>query len=372
MRPLPENDCGCRFPIAFRGLIAVSQITTVFLTWKLWGIRDYPPLLPLLPVPQFDMALLMLASVAVSFFFPRYGLPIQAAALLWSFVSDQARIQPYMLSMFYLSCGTIPRCWGGVVFARASLVSLWCFSGIHKLTSPDFFTNTMPWLLGAMGLPRAGVLPLLCGAGVGILELLLGISCLIPCLRKAVAAAAFVVHMAIFVMLSPMGINWNPEVLPWNAVLAAAGFTLIACWKDRPIGLAWQNCSLIARVAAIVLLVSPVGYWLGVVDAYLAHCLYSGNTPQAFVCNAFGRRNLLLMSFDEGVPVPPAHRLFEPLFLGMGRSGEWLEIEDPRWVSGWLGRAPRKVFWSQLLPEGGEIIVPGGGDDASNGDSDSG
>lgn len=360
--PAPDDpDNTCRFPNAFRGLLAVSQIATVVISWKLWEVRQYPPLLPLFPVPQFDMAWPMLIAITASFFSPRYGLPLQAATLLWAIVSDQCRIQPQMLSMLYLSCGTLTSCWGGGVIARASLISLWFFSGIHKLMSPAFYTQGVPWLLGALGLPRDGVLPMLCGAGIGATEVLLGIGCLIPTLRKTVALSAFVFHVTILVILSPLGINWNPEVLPWNAALACAGFALIAPWKDAVPGVAWWNSSRLTRVVAFALLFSPIGYWLGVVDAYLAHCLYSENTPRAFVCTPFDRRDIQGICVAEGIPIPPAHRLFQPLFLGMGRSGEWLEIEDPRWVAKWRGLAPRKVMWSDLLPDDTQIVIPGGG-----------
>jgi uncharacterized membrane protein YphA (DoxX/SURF4 family) len=306
----------------------------------------------------------MAAAVAAAFFAPRYGLPLQAGTLLWAIAADQSRIQPYMISMLYLSCGTLPGCWGGLVLARASLIALWFFSGIHKLMSPAFFTQGIPWLLASLGLPEQGILPLVCGAGIGGVEVLLGVGCLIPSMRRVVAVSACVFHASIFLMLSPLGINWNPEVLPWNAALAFAGFALIAPWKDGVPGVAWRGSSRLAKIVAVSLLVSPVGYWLGIVDAYLAHCLYSENTPRAFICTLFDRQNIQFVCGTAGFQVPPAHRLFEPLFLGMGRSGEWLEIEDPRWVARWRGLAPRKVMWSDLVPAGAEIVIPGSGSDA--------
>lgn len=354
-----DEDRGCLFPPAFRGLLAVSQIATVILTWSLWEVREFPPPLPLLPIPRLDMAWPMMAAIATSFFFPRYGLPLQAATLLWAIVADQARIQPHMISMLWLSCGTIPGCRGGVVMARASLIALWFFSGVHKLTSPAFFTHGVPWLLGALGLPPTDVLPMLCGICIGATEVLLGIGCLVPGLRKTVAVSAFVFHAAILMVLSPLGIDWNPEVLPWNAALACAGLALIAPWRGRAFGTAWRESSHLARVAAVCLVVSPVGYWLGVVDAYLSHCLYAENTPRAYVCTPFDRRDIQVMCGAAGIQMPPAHRLFEPLFLGMGRSGEWLEIEDPRWVARWRGLAPRKVIWANLVPKDAEIVIPG-------------
>ena len=125
----------------------------------------------------------MLGAIATTLLFPRIGLPIQAMLLLWAIVADQSRIQPHVLSLFYLGCGTVPGSWGGLVIARASLVALWFFSGIHKLSSPDFFAGTVPWLMSSLGLPKDGIPTVACGLGLGAVEVALGAGSLIPATR---------------------------------------------------------------------------------------------------------------------------------------------------------------------------------------------
>lgn len=340
----PIGDGGCRFPCAFRTLLAAAQVATVVLTWPLWTVRDSPPNVPLLAVPRIDAGLPLLAGIAAAWLLPRRGLALQAAILLWAIVSDQCRIQPHMLSMLCLACGTIPGSRGGVLVARGSLVALWFFSGVHKLTSPAFFSGTMPALLSALGLPWGARASLACGAAIGGGEIALAVACILPATRRAVPAAACCVHSLIVLVLSPWGLDWNPEVVPWNVVLAFAGFALVAPWRDPLPGAAWRLAGRPARVAAVLLLLGPVGYWLGLVDAYLAHCLYSNDAPRAFICTPFGRRDLQLVCHAAGVQVPPAHRLFEPIFLGVGRPGEWLEVEDPRWIAAWCGRSRRTIL----------------------------
>lgn len=75
------------------------------------------------------------------------------------------------------------------------------------------------------------------------------------------------------------------------------------------------------------------------------------------LCPPSQRVDIRFVCLDAGVPVPPAHRLFEPLFLSVGRLDQWMEIEDPRRLAQWLGLAPRKVFWRDLVPSDAEIIV---------------
>jgi hypothetical protein len=48
--------------------------------------------------------------------------------------------------------------------------------------------------------------------------------------------------------------------------------------------------------------------------------------------------------------LPPAPRLFVPIFRGLGRPGEWLEIEDPRWIARLRGDARRTLRWADVAP----------------------
>jgi hypothetical protein len=111
-----------------------------------------------------------------------------------------------------------------------------------------------------------------------------------------------------------------------------------------------------AYAVAVMLLLMPAGYWLGVVDAFLAHCVYADNRPKAYVCTPFSRTDLEGICLRLGVVLPPAHRLYGPFFRGIGRPGEWLEIEDPRWIARVRGFARRTIRWDDLntgKPAGG-------------------
>jgi hypothetical protein len=153
-------------------------------------------------------------------------------------------------------------------------------------------------------------------------------------------------------------LDWNREVWPWNLALACAAPALILPWRGPGLGAQWQAASRWAQAAAVALLVLPLGYWLGVVDPLLAHCLYSDNAPRAYVCSPEGRTEIRLVCEALGVQVPPAHRHFEPLFLGVGSYGKWLEVEDPRWIARVCGYDRRTVRWEELLPQQFEIVAP--------------
>ena len=63
------------------------------------------------------------------------------------------------------------------------------------------------------------------------------------------------------------------------------------------------------------------------VDAYLAHCLYSRNTPSAVY---HGEPVVDLAMREVNVPLPPEHRLYEQLFERTAAPGDEMRIEDPR------------------------------------------
>ena len=87
------------------------------------------------------------------------------------------------------------------------------------------------------------------------------------------AWSAFVLHAGILVAFSPLAEMRNPAVWPWNVVLALSGFALIAPW--RAYLLTDPNLAPIAtRIVVAALMVMPLGFYAGVVDAYPAHHLY--------------------------------------------------------------------------------------------------
>lgn len=350
-------DSACQWPWLCRGILVAAQMATVVITWPSWQRREMPPLLPLLPVPQADVGGIVLGSLGLVFFRPLVGLPLHALLLLYAFVADQSRMMPHTISLFLLTCGTTGRPAAALV-ARGSLVSLWFFAGIHKLTSRDFFLETTPWLLSHVAPEAAGHWAAALGIAIGTLEISLACGCLVPALRRATAGAACLFHAGTLALLSPLVIGWNPEVWPWNAALAGASPLLLLPWRGRGLGDIWQQAAPWARRVAVGLLVLPVGYWFGLVDAYLAHCLYSTNVPRAIVCTPFSRVDLLARCGRLGVQVPPAHRHFERLFRGVGRPGEWLEVEDPRWIARLLGFERRKVRWADLVSRDRESGPP--------------
>jgi hypothetical protein len=337
---------GSRAEWAVRAVLVAAQAATVLMTWRVWEPRTHPPMLPLVHLPDVHAGWPMLASLAVALPWPRIGVPLHTAVLAVAIVADQSRMQPHLLSLATLLWGTTG--WaGGRIVARAGLGALWCYAGIHKATSPPYYTTSGAWMLRAVCPGGPAWLGPVVAAAVAGTEIFLGVGCFVPRIRRAAAVAAVPFHLATFSVLA-FRLGWDAPVWPWNLALAVAGPAFLMQWRGPGLGGSYASAGVAARVAAVTLLVLPLGYWLGVVDAFLAHCVYADNRPRAYVCTPFSRTELDQLCQRLGVALPPAHRHYAPLFRGIGRPGEWLEIEDPRWVARWFGFSRRTISWQDV------------------------
>jgi hypothetical protein len=297
-------------------------------------------MLPAIPLPAVDLGVPLQISLVAVVTRPRIGVPLHTALLAYATLADQTRLQPEFISLALLLWGCLPD-YRAMMLARSHLISLWCFSGLNKLLSPEFMNRTAQWMLEAYQ-PEA---PLWLHANFGyvvvIAEASLGILAIFPQTRKLLGILAVIVHANILFVLSPFGHDWNQVVWPWNVALAASGFCLIANWRES-LNESLRRCGRAVRIGLILLMVVPAGFYLLITDAYVAHNLYSSNTPSETVCNGQNRcaTGVLALSAWKAfnVPLPPEHRLFESYFLQICRAGDRLTVKDSRLLARWLGR----------------------------------
>lgn len=330
---LQERLDSPRLLLIFRWLVVICTAVTILITWALWQVRETPPMLPVLPLPRLDMGGLLLLALAIVFVTPRLGVIAYTVLLIYAVLIDQTRIQPEFVSFAFLLWGTLSEKNAQFV-GRAYLISLWGWAGTNKLLSPAFIASTGPGLLATL-LPHAPLwLRAIGGYIIGLSELSIGLLAIFPRTRILSALLAFGVHLNIFLILSPLGRNWNDSVWLWNVALAFAGFALIAPWRDSLVE-TFRRSRALARLIAVILLIMPLGFYFGVVDAYLAHNLYTSNVPRA------SRTPNTWTLFH--VPFPPEHRLFEQNFQLTCREGDTLQIHDQRWWFAQQGMAKREI-----------------------------
>jgi uncharacterized membrane protein YphA (DoxX/SURF4 family) len=303
-------------------------------------------MLPAVPVPDVDLGLPLLVSLGLTLVKPLLGLSSHTALLLYAVATDQTRLQPEVVSLTFLLWGTVSHP-AATLLARVHLVSMWIFAGANKLLSPPFLNGSSQWMMSGL-IPTADSFVLqYAGYFIATAELSVGLLAVWPRTRLLAAGLAFGLHVAILKVLSPWGHNWNESVWPWNVALALSGLFYIAPWKES----LWRSlasCHRLALAAALVVLLGPIGFYLGMVDAYHAHHLYTSNTPQTLWCTGSGacvRGRESLETFRAfHVPLPPEHRLFEAYFNQACQSGDRLTISDPRTVADLLGGNTRTIL----------------------------
>jgi uncharacterized membrane protein YphA (DoxX/SURF4 family) len=319
--------------------------TTLNLTWPLWGERETPPLLPLVPLPAFDdYGAVLIATAACFIFWPRTGLAAHVLVGLIAMIADQTRMQPQIFSFWLLMSATLP---GDVppLLGRSHLASLWFFSGFHKLLSPGYYRDVSSFLWSGLFPPAAvAALPDLSqalAASLAVVELLLGVAVFVPRWRRAAAVVAAMLHLGVLWILYRQ--QWNTSVWPWNWALAVAGPALIASWK-RSVGEERRACGRVGFAACVALFFSPLLFYIGSLDPYLCHCLYSSNVPVATMYPAQLGGTPYQMNGLEGpywrnlnVPQPPTHRNFELYFRAVAKPGDRMIVVDPRAWAAWAG-----------------------------------
>lgn len=310
-----------------RPLLVGGMILTILLTWDLWQTRVYPPMLEVsgLSLPQLGVGVPLIAALVCSLFRPRLGVAIFAAVLAYSFLADQTRLQPEVLSLAVLLVTTVlgP---AGPPLARTHLASLWCWAGVHKLLSVGFVHGSGAWMFGALPI-RPAALADSFGWLVAGLELSVGILVAVPRTRRIGVAVALFLHGMILYVLSPFGYGHNEAVWPWNL---AVPLVAVALFWPRPAaaGLGIRGRRLVALACALLALF-PAGFYAGVVDTYAAHGLYSDIQATAF-CAPMCTKGWQDTFWALAVPLPPEPRLYRAYFDRTCTAGERLVVSPRR------------------------------------------
>jgi hypothetical protein len=196
---------------------------------------------------------------------------------------------------------------------------MWAWAGIHKALSLGWAGGGAAFIAEAHG--RPGLRPAVAVA-VPLVEISLGALALRRAWWPILRVAAPAMHLGILVTL--LRADWNVAVWPWNLALAGAAPLLFA---GPPASVRRE----LVRPAAAVLVTLPALFYVGVVDAYPAHNLYSSNTAAALVCTGSACAPAPFGTLDAlDVPLPPEPRLYRRWFEAECRPGTVLQITGPR------------------------------------------
>ena len=327
-------------------LIALAaQVATLIITRELWQVRpDGVPHLPVfVGVTQVSFFWILLATLAVVPFFPRTGVWLHFGVMFLACLFDQMRTQPQFLATWILMAG-VTHGPAGVVLTRWFLGSLWFWAGLHKLLSPGWNTIGGWKMAKALGLNGDDFFYIV-ALTVALSEI--GVGLLAWFKPKYGALGCVCLHFGIVVYLSPLFLNWNFSVIPWNLATAIVGAWILFKAADLSpqsrLSLAsdqgpkksenrlprWYTVWF-QRVYCAVLLIAPVGFYFGWMDHGYSHVLYSDHLPRGLVTHTDGTVANVKTWGSLAVPFPNERRLLRQYFSKTAKVGEKLHVRDPR------------------------------------------
>ncbi len=215
--------------------ISVFLLIELFITKKLWVSfgREFPTIsvIEQLPfnIPEWlDLGLYVLGIflLLLIIILPKRRFLLNLFFVWAGFMvlMDVNRLQPwfyqYILMIWVAGNSSKKLESESSVFAtiRLIVIATYFWSGINKLNI-HFGEEVFPWLMsGIPWLQSLGQYSVL-GYGIGVFEILLGLSFLAPRLWRYAVPLAVVFHSLIFIFLGPLGHNWNIVIWPWNIAM---------------------------------------------------------------------------------------------------------------------------------------------------------
>lgn len=164
--------------------------------------------------------------------------------------------------------------------------SLYFYSGIHKLNGGFLYAVWEKMILKSfMGFSWREIKSYnlhYIGLLIPFFEITAGISLLFKSVRKYAAIFLIVMHVFIIMFLSPMGVDYNVIVLPWNTAMLLIIWIL---YIQQPIP--FTANSLVEKYNIIIIafwVILPALSFFKLWDGYISSRLYSGNSVHLTIC----------------------------------------------------------------------------------------
>lgn len=278
----------------------IGILLSVLLSFNLWcGERFFPK------VPVFDnfigftgiydyinISVLIILIILSLFDSKRYAVIL---LLLWSIylcIDDQNRLQPWffmynvilLVWLFYKKRVDEPNNYHAVFISmQFILAGVYIYSGLQKMNS-NFVSDTYPWFISPLEnlfSERQMNLFYRFGSIFAYIELLFGFLVLFKPLRFIILPLILFMHIIIIILLSPLGLNQNHVVIPWNCVMIILNLLLFANVKrERFYDFTMLFKTVHFYIVILIIFILPFFSFNNRYDSYLSSSLYSGNTNQ--------------------------------------------------------------------------------------------
>lgn len=285
---------------SIRIIISFFFLLGLLMSCKLWVPDRF---FPHIPIPfisiKFNgligsLALLMLIVSLLGSIF--YKSRVWSVLIIFSTIVlallDQMRLQPWVYLYFtILTCLVLTGQQSGRENAFLNCVQTICvgiyfWSGLHKFNSA-FLDYTFTSILETLFLIRDKELLLFLrniGYVLPLVEIICGVLLFLPKTRLVGIYIVVALHMAILIFVSPLGINKNFIVIPWN--LAMISIVFISFYKTKNQILKWEGIyklRILKSVTMLLFWILPFLNFFSMWDSYLSFSLYSDKANKYFI-----------------------------------------------------------------------------------------
>jgi hypothetical protein len=289
-----------------RKAVLLFFLAGIALSFNLWISERNFPMAPVFssitflkfPVDYILLFLLLLA-LGINFFRWKNSINLFAIGILFVLLlQDQNRWHPWVYIYFlFLIIFSLPQKAGSspLLYFRIIIIGVYTWSGIHKL-NVHFIDSTVHSILTEfVGMSNEQTITNYKSLGYLIPVIELGIAAFLwfPKRRNLAVYLVAVAHIFIMLYLSPLGIDTNFVVYPWNLAMIIIVFLVFYNTTDKiELKLSIKKDR---KILAFILLtwIMPGLNFLGLWDHYLSFSLYSGKSNGYFIAIAEGQLSKL-------------------------------------------------------------------------------
>jgi len=280
-------------------MILIAFAAGILLSQQLWinEGRFFPILVPSDAIPNlsppFDIIplLLFIASCALWVFYEKriVGL-ITIAGLTVVLLQDQMRWQPwvylYLLMLLpYLFQSENSGSRRSILTALQWIIAgVYVWSAIHKF-NPGFLNGTFFRLINVLGLKASFETWKEVGYMLPIIEFSMGLALLTHRFRKIGMYTAITTHIFILLYFSPVALDQNSIVYPWNAAMIIFILMLFSggVHDEFRITIREIRSNVLFFIPVVLVWVFPILNFLGYWDHYLSFSLYSDKPSRFYI-----------------------------------------------------------------------------------------
>jgi hypothetical protein len=280
-------------------LKSIKLITILFLiggltlSFKLWLVDRLFPLIPLIDgleslpyYANYVLFICLIISLLCEIYKPnKWSLASGLFILFFLLLQDQNRLQPWVyiyilillpfcLSYFFKISGV-----NLLTLIKIIFIAMYFWSGVQKVNSIFINEGFLQILVKLFKIQDPQILKNLLPLGyiIPTIEVFVAVSLTSKKLRNIGVVLAIVTHIFILIYISPIGINTNYIIYPWNVAMI---FLVIALFYNEDTNFNFldiRHCKTTFLSYVYVLLVGllPMLNFLGQWDDYLSFSLYS-------------------------------------------------------------------------------------------------